>query len=167
MADLRDLEQGLKRLGDRALDAIASVQTKVAANITIDVAAETPVDTSRAQSNWQLDEHKEGGRYFFDPPVRDVRHGNQRGPAFIKVGRDAKRERDRLDRSRSLVRNGQIKPIYILNLTPYMDALNRGSSSQAPAGFIEKAAGRSFRRQKRDFERFVMDSLRDRGGLRG
>ena len=161
MADLKHLEQALNRLGDRALDAIARVQTKVAANVTIDVAAETPVDTSRAQSNWQLDEHKEGGRYFFDPPVRDVRHGHKRGPAFVKVARDAKRERDRLDRSRALIRGDKtIKPVYILNLTPYMDALNKGSSRQAPAGFIEQTGSRSFRRQKRDFDRFVMDNLR-------
>jgi len=164
MANLRDLQQGLERLGGRIVEAAAKVQTKVAANIVTDVAAETPVDTSRAQSNWQLDEHKEGGRYFFDPPVRDVRHGNQRGPAFVKVARDAKRERDRLDSSNALVRGDRIKPVYIINLTPYLDELNRGSSPQAPAGFIEQTASRSFRRQKRDFERFIVDELRRNGG---
>ena len=164
MANLRDLEQGLKRLGERVVEAAAAVQTKVAANITSDVAVETPVDTSRAQSNWQLDEHKEGGRFFFDPPVSDVRHGNQRGPAFVKVVRDARRERERLDRTRALVKGNRVLPVYILNLTPYLDNLNRGSSPQAPAGFIEQTATRTFRRQKRDFDRFIVDELRRNGG---
>ena len=160
MADLKDLEKSLRRLGNRVIEAAARVQTKVAANIAVDVAAETPVDTSRAQSNWQLDEHKEGGRYFFDPPVRDVQRGNKRGPAFVKVARDARRERERIDKRNSLVEGKRIKPIYILNLTPYMDDLNKGKSDQAPAGFIESTANKTFRRQKRDFDRFIVDELR-------
>ena len=161
MADLGKLESELKRFGDSVIEAVATVQTRTAVNVAIAVAGETPVDTSIAQSNWQLSEHKEGGRYFFDPPVRDVRHGYKRGPAYNKVIRDVKRKAERLDKSKALVRGTRIRPIYIQNLTPYIEELNKGKSTQAPAGFIEKSASKEFRRQNRDFDKFVVDQLRD------
>ena len=164
MADLRELELALNRVVNKVFEAGASVEAKVAANVAIDVAAETPVDTSRAQSNWQLSEHKEGGRFFFDPPVRDVSRGNKRGPAFVKVARDVNREADRLIRGKRLVRGQRILPVYIHNLTPYIRDLNRGKSRQAEAGFIESYAQKSIRRQRARFDKIMGDSLRGRDG---
>lgn len=160
MADLRRLEKGLNQLGERVVESFARVQTKIAANVAIDVAAETPVDTSRAQSNWQLSEHKAGGRYIFEPPVASVGYGNKRGPSLVKVAKEVNRERERIDKGKDLVKSGKILPVYIHNLTPYIRDLNKGKSRQAPAGFIESYSKRSFQRQKRDFDRFVGDDLR-------
>ena len=161
MADLRNLGQALQRFGADLNVALSGAVAKAGASITSAVAAETPVLTSRCQSNWQMSENKQGARYFFDPPVSDIRPGNKRGPAFNKVKRDARREADRLFRSRKLIVGKRMRPIYIHNPTPYLRFLNNGRSNQAPRGFIQKESKKELRRQRRDFARIMMDIFRE------
>lgn len=162
MADLKELNRILPKLGAKVDEAIAQATAHVAARILSSVAAETPVDTSRAQSNWQLSDNKGSARYFFAAPSLRPGYGDRRGPALHKVTRDANREADRLSKGDKLLKGGRAIRLFILNPTPYLRDLDRGRSRQVRAGFIKRASKKEFARQKRDFDKIVGDALRRR-----
>lgn len=87
----------------------------------------TPVDTSRAMSNWQVG--------VGAPPVAEIEpyfpgsFGSTRpqsGSEALRVGKERLRQKQ----------PGQL--IYVSNLTPYIKDLNDGTSRQAPRGFVER-----------------------------
>ena len=161
MADLKDINQSLAKLGSRVDEAIASATAHLGAFILIKVAEQTPVDTSRAQSNWQLSDNKNSARYFYGAPDIDPGYGNRRGPAWHKVSRDAKAEAKRLSQGRRLLTgHNRIRTIYVMNPTPYLRSLDEGRSQQVRAGFIKRASKKEFNRYKRDFGKIVGDALR-------
>lgn len=162
MADLRNINQSLAKLSGRVDEAIAAATADLAANILVKVAEQTPVDTSRAQSNWQLSDNKGSARYFYGAPDIDPGYGNRRGPAWHKVSRDAKNEAKRLSQGRRLLSGKKIRTLYIINPTPYLRSLDEGRSQQVRAGFIKRASKKEFNRYKRDFDKIVGDTLRRR-----
>lgn len=95
----------------------------------------TPVDTGRARSNWiptlnapaaytNVAENKEKKPKNYVPPRRDTA---ETVTANFKVS----------------------DKIYITNNLPYIQRLNDGWSTQAPAGFVEKAIDKGKRAIKR------------------
>lgn len=110
-----DIEAGVNAL---AINVASTVQ----AGLTI----ETPVDTSRALSNWRVNL---GSRSDFSVLAH---FPGERGSTYSSSGSMARA----LARSVLTARiPGQ--PIYISNAVRYIIYLNDGSSSQAPAGFVQ------------------------------
>lgn len=111
------------------LAEVGNARAKAAAlAILQDLLIVTPVDTSRAVSNWQIGV---GNR-----PASEI------SPYFIgKKGSTAKQsasEAYAIGRAKIATKSvGEI--LYISNLTDYIVKLNRGTSAQAPAGFVERA----------------------------
>lgn len=83
------------------------------------VVPRTPVDTGRARSNWLVG---------INAPRRDAQ------PALDQSGQGAIAEGRALI---AAVRAGTIG--FVSNNLPYINSLNRGSSPQAPAGFVQHA----------------------------
>lgn len=128
-----------KTLADLAsrMDKLAATLTlegsrcaiEVAMTVTRDLAYKTPVDTSNALSNWQgslnapnlseIDPHLPGVK-----GSTKIRSAN----ATIDVMQDVLEDK----------KPGET--IFIANAVPYIGRLNRGSSQQEPAGFVERAA---------------------------
>lgn len=88
---------------------------------------DTPVDTGEAISNWLVGR----GR-----PRRSIikPHFPGKGGSTARANRLAT-----VKEASRRVRAGKTRPIWISNNVPHMEFLNRGSSTQAPAGFIQNA----------------------------
>ncbi len=131
MADLKDLALRMQRLanGPNSLSERANgLKIYAATQIAVDLIQKTPVDTSKALSNWQvgLGEKPTGSL----PPYVLGKAASSEGAsieAAISVALSILRE----------ARPGQ--SIWITNNLPYIRRLNDGSSAQAPAGFVERA----------------------------
>lgn len=107
---------------------------------TIEVLVETtPVDTSKALSNWLVGR----GR-----PRRSIIEAHFPG----KGGNTAGQSRSKtIKEAAARIKGAVTRPIFVSNNVPYMDKLNAGSSQQAPANFIEMAllaARQAVRRSK-------------------
>lgn len=89
--------------------------------LTVDqtVVSSTPVDTGRARGNWQVS--------LGFPVVEEQDLVDKAGTVTIAAGAAVIRSRQ----------SGQT--IFISNNVPYIGRLNQGSSSQAPANFVEMA----------------------------
>jgi hypothetical protein len=92
------------------------------------VVTSTPVDTGRARSNWRVSTEKQSDVY--DAYVKGLK-GSQSGPNTQAA----------VDQAREAVDAAppDADTMYISNNLPYIQALNDGSSAQAPAGFVELA----------------------------
>ena len=75
--------------------------------------AATPIDTGRARNSWTLTKNKN--------EFEDAKGGYNLGGSFLGP-----------------IPNNRVETLYATNGTPYIEDLNRGSSKQAPARFIEK-----------------------------
>lgn len=106
----------------------SEVAVKVARAIVRDLVTVTPVDSSKALSNWQVAlGSKAGGR--LEPYFYGDRGSTQETSAAAALA------------AAELVFK-QKKPgqsIIITNNLPYIRRLNDGYSKQAPAGFVERA----------------------------
>jgi hypothetical protein len=80
-----------------------------------EIKRKTPVDTGRAKNSWVLTNNKN--------EFKDAQRDGTRFSSPI-IGP---------------VSDRRIETLYLTNGTPYIEDLNRGSSRQAPARFIEKA----------------------------
>lgn len=112
-------------LAQKASDGAVSVATTILGDLVV----VTPVDTSAAISNWQV-----GIGAPVTNPIDPYFPGTQ-GSTYTVSGQEA------LDAGKSKMQTktpGQ--PIYISNVLSYIVGLNQGSSGQAPAGFVERAA---------------------------
>ena len=85
----------------------------------------TPVDTGRARGNWQVT--------LDGPETRQLETLDKNGGATVSRGTQIIRG----SRRRS---DTNFRRIYIQNNLPYIGPLNNGSSIQAAAGFVERAA---------------------------
>jgi hypothetical protein len=132
----------MRRIPNLAEAGANRIVKEVAQEMLRDLILITPVDTSKALSNWQASQSF--------PILDDIdpyfpgNFGSTRGPsssAAIRVG--ASNVRRKL--------KGTV--LYISNNADYITKLNRGSSRQAPAGFVEGAVMRASRsvRSKRLF----------------
>ena len=101
----------------------------VAMNLTAELRERTPIDTGWARSNWiptviSPAEGTVGSR-------ESVTYGAQNAGIASLAGYMS-----------------SMGPIYITNRVPYLPRLNNGSSSQAPARFVEAAVDRVLAQEK-------------------
>lgn len=125
---LLDLANDVDRLAETIGQAASDHAVKTALTIVGDLVYHTPVDTSQALSNWDVTV----GAPADDPhgPYFAGKHGStlqQSAAQALTVAKQTLKDK----------KPGQ--PIFIANNLPYIVPLNRGSSAQVPAGFVERA----------------------------
>lgn len=92
--------------------------------------AQTPVDTSKALSNWRI-------------AVGGSGYGAEAIPAYYVGSKGSTRsasEKAAIEAAKADLKRARAgSPIAIINQVPYIGALAAGSSAQAPAGWVEGA----------------------------
>ena len=117
MASLRQLERDLDRLGGRLLVAVVETIRDVTIEVGKELVTATPVLTGFARANWRP--------ALSVPAIVPVTALDPTGSATIaKITAVAKHA-------------GIGDTLFIVNNAPYIAALNRGSSPQAPRGFVK------------------------------
>lgn len=132
MANLRDLANNIEKLGQHASEKASRVTANLALKMLEELIEATPVDTTKALSNWQLSVGKPANRELaaYAPGMLGYTTSAS-SAATLAAGRAAIAEK----------KPGQ--SIFLSNLAPYIRKLNEGSSKQAPKGFIEMAVARA------------------------
>lgn len=109
---MTDLQKRMDALYRRKVEGTLEIRVRrTALGLYGDLKILTPVDTGRARSNWHLD--------IGVPTVQLVEPGGDIAPSLSTYTID--------------------QTIFISNNLPYIQRLNEGHSSQAPAGFVEDA----------------------------
>lgn len=112
-------------------------QRNIANNVLVKVADGTPFDTGNARFNWQTSLDSKIGYSirspYFSPPI-SPRGGYKGAPA---AGYAAARGFPVI----ASFNNGQHSSIHITNNLPYINRLNEGYSTQAPAHYVQTAIG--------------------------
>ncbi len=125
---LLDLANSLEKKAAQIETAANETAIKTALTIVGDLAFHTPVDTSKALSNWTLTLDAPATAYiqphFPGKGGTTQRSSGNETISLAKAVLDAKKP-------------GQ--PIYITNNAPYIRRLNDGYSKQQPAGFVERS----------------------------
>jgi hypothetical protein len=118
-------------LADQIHEALEKALSKIAVKLTLDIAAElkktTPVDTGWARANWV----PEIGQR---PPATNF-EGNKPSAAEVS-GQIATRSAKETALLSYDISRGDI---FLSNNVPYIERLNAGSSTQQPAGFVNRA----------------------------
>ena len=129
MATLQDLAKQMEAAANELPDKVNEVAKKVATGITEYLATETPVDTSRALSNWQVGL---GGpvRYEIEPHFPGS-NGYTASPSSKQTILEAVAELDKKKPGET---------VYISNNVDYIEELNLGKSKQADPGFATTVA---------------------------
>lgn len=120
----------IRRIIGRLDDVTASIVSSLAVNITAELIERTPVDTGWARANWvpAIGAPSLAGAGDLSRQARQAGAPSAGGRQSAAVGVVATSYRD--------IRQG---PVFISNNVPYIPRLNDGSSSQAPAGFVQDA----------------------------
>lgn len=129
-------QRRLKTLSREFESNAARLPARTALTFVAVVAHGTPIDTGKAQGNWQVGI---GG-----PMLRQVHDESRFGAdSAVRIA------------TNKLQRYKGNANIHVTNNLPYIGALNRGHSKQAPAGFIEMAREAALRqiRQSKLFTR--------------
>ena len=135
MASLFQFSKNMFRRGRQVENAAPGITRAAATAALVAVVPTTPVDKGVARSNWRIG--------LGSPPTAVI-------PAYapgkkLGIGETANAAaaiaagRARLNLALGSVGGGLKKAIYLVNNVPYIDDLNRGTSSQASKGFIETA----------------------------
>lgn len=124
MGDLRSLAKAM-RLTAEAVDnnAIAAVKSITEA-IAVTLVYATPIDTSRARLNWQG---------TVGAPATTILSPYPEVPSSPNVGTSTAIASIN---EAAASYTGQPEGVFITNNVPYIQSLNDGSSSQAPANFV-------------------------------
>lgn len=110
--DIRAVNKGLVQGVERSI-------AEMALSVFSSVVISTPVDTGRARGNWQ-------------PSIRE--------PITSEISGTDKSGQPTISKARSNFGRFEVgQTIFISNNVPYIERLNEGHSSQAPAGFVQKA----------------------------
>lgn len=145
MRRLKDLANDFDAL---ALTLPAEVTNNVSVEcveiILVDLLQVTPVDTSKALSNWQVTLDTAATETI------DAYYPGKQGSSAA-VSREAALAAAK--QVLQLKKPGQV--VYITNCLPYIQRLNEGWSAQEPAGFVERATllGRLFTENPASFAR--------------
>lgn len=125
---LLDLARDVEALSDEVAEAANELKQKVALELVKILVFETPVDTSKALSNWRasLGEGLDNAIEAIYPGS----HGSTRSASGLEAISRAEAE---------IKRSKPGETVAIFNAAPHIRRLNEGYSSQAPAGFIEVA----------------------------
>lgn len=129
MSDLKKLEKDAKKLATEFRKQASILAVKKAIAMADALAAATPVDTSKALSNWQVSAGFPKTRQL-EAYVAGAAGSTQE--ASVKMTQQAAR--------RSLANKKVGQEIYITNNTKYIEELNKGHSQQQPPGWIEYTA---------------------------
>lgn len=101
---------------------------KVALSVDATVVSATPVNTGRARSNWIAE---------IGSPSKEVRDAYVPGEAGSSAGANTQIALALARATIATYNSGDT--LHLTNNLPYIAELNRGSSAQAPAGFVETA----------------------------
>lgn len=126
--DLLDLANDMDKLAESVPQAVADVGNQVALVIISDLARTTPVDTSKALSNWQLN--------VGTAPTAEIAAHT---PGIKGSSRNASAQETIARATQELQGRQAGQAIYIANRLPYIKRLNEGYSGQQPAGFVERS----------------------------
>jgi len=125
---LLDLAERMESLAGAIPDATVSAANQAALAMVEYLAYNTPVDTSRALSNWQVGI---GRPFMFElPPAVPGSFGNTQAASAQETIANARH-------LLSYRKPGQT--VYVSNNAPYIRKLNDGSSPQSAGGFVEAA----------------------------
>lgn len=120
MGNLKDFAKRMKKHG-RTVQANSTKAAITTAGVIVQtVTLATPVDEGTARGNWFAS--------LGSPNLQaDEAFKDKSGQTTISIAKQ------------TISKKIPEQPIYITNNLPYIDPLNKGHSSQAPAGFVEKA----------------------------
>lgn len=124
--NLNDLAASMEARAKKIQTAASDAAVKVALGILNTLVFRTPVDTSRALSNWQVSTDAPIGSYI-----------QAYSPGYLGYTQLASAQSAISVGTMNLEKKKPGQTIYIVNNTPYIRGLNSGSSKQAPAGFVE------------------------------
>lgn len=125
---LFDLANSLERRAAALDDKASGLAVSVAVAIVDNLSQVTPVDTSKAISNWQV---TLGSASAGEIPA----HVEGKFGSTFGVSSKATRNLARFD----LRQKRPGVKIFVSNAAPYIVNLNDGSSKQEPAGFVQRA----------------------------
>lgn len=138
---MRGFSKRIKAIANDVEKNANTMMRKTVITVASSVALRTPVDTGRARANWQTQIGSAAGGVVDGFPAGS-RGSTGAAAAGVATAKAVE------------VMNGYKQggvDVYISNNLPYIDPLNKGSSKQAPAGFIEAAimAGQNAIRKSR------------------
>jgi len=126
--NLRQFSIRIRKLGSNVETNAVKLVRKVALSVDSTVVMGTPVDTGRARSNWQVEIGKPArGTVEAYAPGKEGSTGGQNAQIALALGAGVI----------ATYKGGE--SIHLTNNLPYIGALNRGHSAQAPSGFVETA----------------------------
>ena len=123
MAEIKDAGKVFDQVQKDILFNTAKALVRIGAYVELEIAKKTPVDTGRAQANWQMSGNKTSFRYFDPSPAGDAKR-NREGAALQFVNSRNKSQTNSI--IRSIIKNKQIQDLYLGNAAPYIHRLNRG-----------------------------------------
>lgn len=126
---LLDLAERLQKLGESIEQQASDAAVDVAFAVLENLVMVTPVDTSEALSNWQISLGETS--YNKLPPYV---------PGYLGYTAAASQREAIAAAKRQLANKKPGQSIFISNNAEHIVKLNEGSSAQAPAGFVERAA---------------------------
>lgn len=136
-ATLLDLAVRLESIADAVPAAVADLTNEIVLEAVAYLTDETPVDTSRALSNWQV---SLGRPFMYDiGPYAEGIWGSTKAVSREQAIATARY-------LLSMRKPGQT--VFISNNVPYIRRLNSGWSKQHAGGFVEMAVARARRRTK-------------------
>jgi hypothetical protein len=131
--NLREIEVRTRVLGKLAPEAVVRIQKGATLDLQRGVVLATPVRKGRARGNWQVSQGSPAsGELAPDgfPGESLEARGAAAAAAALAQGMESAAETKPFTRT------------YVSNRLPYIESLNEGTSTQAPAGFIETAVAR-------------------------
>lgn len=128
MGTLKGLAARMNAEAERLEDYAHDAKLYLAHTIAYDLIDTTPVDTSRALSNWLISAGSRSNVGTID--FAKGERGNTRSTSAAMA-------KARVDASLAAVSPGQ--SVFISNVVRYIVYLNRGHSGQAPAMFVENS----------------------------
>jgi hypothetical protein len=128
VATLNDLAKRMRKKAKEVPEMGNNLAIKVTMQIVQDLAHVTPVDESTAISNWQVE---------LNSPVQSAIRAYYPGSKGSTYSLSAAATID--DARAALANKKPGQPIYLSNVLRYITRLNEGSSTQAPAGYVERS----------------------------
>jgi hypothetical protein len=137
---LKALASRLDRTADKLAEQANGIKKKAATVIVRNLITATPVDTSRALSNWLA---TVGAAANFSILAHSAGSGGSTRGASMSAA---------LANAMNIIARAKPgQPIFLTNNLRYIRALNDGHSKQTPAGFVERAellGGKTIREAK-------------------
>ena len=133
-----DFRSRMKLRSDKVKQQVQAKIIKYGATLLTNLVMDTPILTGQAKANWQAVIGSPGGSFIgAGGPTsnpKDLAHGPPQHVDFASYEAAAL----------GIIQGYQIgQVLYIFSNLPYIEKLNEGSSSQAPAGFVEAAIMRA------------------------